>query len=600
MPSLLAALSKHRLAPLFLVLAGVMLAVAAYLQALNFPFVSDDSIFITENRKLAVLPWTQLWRVFTEPYNSVFEFLPLRDLTFWLDMAISGQSNPSVPRLDNIVLYLLCVPLVYSTTSSLWKYFRPADAASACWIAATVTAMYAIHPALVESVVWITGRKYVLPNLFSMLTLWLALKVRREHGFSAAHAAAALLAFVALMLSKSSYVGVAPMVVMLWTLFWLDIPAGQRRFSTLLWPCAILLLAVLLLLNFIFHNKGFDTVPAYFGIEAVTRSLAALGWLARLAATPESRHFLYPVFEDAHFYVMVALGAAVLAAACIGTVAVLKKRSLTGFILAAFFLLCLPYLQLIPAKPPSLVSDRYVALSAWLMALLIVSMAWRLRPALRVIVLLAVALPWAYQTIERPKDWISMESLIGADVAAFPGHYWPLHIKVFRIDLNSGSAQRAAESASRITDPEVRNLTSELIRSDYFVYSYAYSTGDTRDAITSLNTLGRMLDNPPVAIKWNPSLAYIWTTSENKVNKQWDYLINHFPDDASVRYNAGLWMSRSHRYADAIALLQAAIASGRLPEDARGGAYCSLAETYRRAGQREDAARIAGECPSRE
>ena len=222
-----------KLAPLMLVLISTSIAVAAYLQALDYSFVSDDISQIKDNTRLARLHLGELWRLFTEPYNVASEFLPLRELSYWFDITLFGL-NPPAFRLHNIILYLLCLPLVYGTTLGLWRYFRPADAASAPWAAATVTALFALHPALVESVVYITGRKYVLPNLFSMLALWFAVNVQRERRFSTPHAASALLAFVAVMLSKASYVAVAPAIAMLWVIFWRDIPEPDRHRSLLL------------------------------------------------------------------------------------------------------------------------------------------------------------------------------------------------------------------------------------------------------------------------------------------------------------------------------------------------------------------------------
>ena len=581
-----------RFAPLLLVLVCAALALGSYLQAFSYPFIFDDSVFITNNSRLATLPWYQLWRVFTEPYNTVFEFLPLRDLSFWLDMALSGQASPSVPRLDNILLYLLSLPLVYAATLSLWRYFRPADAASAPWAAAVVTALFALHPALVESVVWVTGRKYILPNLFSLLALWLATKVKLEGGFSSKYATATLLAFVAVMFSKSSYVAVAPLVAMLWLVFWLDIPPQQRRRSLLLWPCTILLLAGVLTLIFITQNKGYDTVPAYYSMESVVRSLAALGWLVRLALSPESRHFFYPVLEDANLPAMVVFGAMVLLAACVGAVAMLRKRSFTGFLLAAFFLLCVPYLQLIPAKPPSLVSDRYVALAVWPVVLLIVSLAWRLKPAFRAAVLLAIALPWAYQTIERPQDWRSPGTLIDADLNAYSWHYLPALYKINQILLPQGLYREARETASKIADPEMKSMANELIQSDYAVYSYAWSTGKTDAAIASLWSLDAIRKQTPARIRWNPSMAFIWESIRIRIDIRWKYLAGKFPADALVRYNTGLWLLNNGKYDEAATHLRAATELS--PRDTK--AYCSLAEVYRHTGREEDAARAETEC----
>ena len=367
-------------APFALVLVSAAVAVADYLQALHFQFVSDDLSYLPENTKLLGLHPSELWRLFAEPFSPHFEFLPLRELSYWFDFALFGM-NPAAFRMDNIMQYLLCLPLVYATTLGLWRYFRPADSAGAPWAAAAVTALFALHPALVESVVWISGRKYVLPNLFSMLAFWFAVSARRERGLSSRYAAATLLAFVAVMFSKASYVGVAPAIAMLWIIFWLDIPAQHRQSAQLLWPCGILFLAGLLTLIFIVNNNGTDGMSFYFGVEAVTQTLAVLGWLARLAVSPENRHLFYPVFEDPDLAVMVAIGGMVLAAAATGAVMAMRRRSLEDFVGVVFLLLCMPYMQLIPNHPPSLVSDRYVALAVWPAMLLIVALAWRLKPA---------------------------------------------------------------------------------------------------------------------------------------------------------------------------------------------------------------------------
>jgi len=74
---------------------------------------------------------------------------------------------------------------------------------------------------------------------------------------------------------------------------------------------------------------------------------------------------------------MVALGIAVLAAAAVGMVMILRKRSLEGFALVAFLLLCMPTCKLMPYAPLSLVSDRFLALAVWPVVLLIVTLAWR-------------------------------------------------------------------------------------------------------------------------------------------------------------------------------------------------------------------------------
>jgi len=627
-----ASIHLRQFAPWLLALVSATMAVAAYLQALNYPFISDDISYIVTNKGLAELRLTELWRLLVEPYNVGFEFLPLRDLSYWIDIALFGQ-NPAALRLHNILLYLLCLPLVYATTASLWRYFRPADASSAPWAAAAVTSLFALHPALVESVVWISGRKYILPNFFSLLALWLAVSVKREQRFSSRYAVATLAAFVAVMFSKASYVAVAPVIAMLWLIFWRDIPPPQRRRSLLLWPLAILALAAFLLLIFIVNNEGFDTVPAYFGVEAVTRSLAVLGGLTRISISPEARHFFYPVFEGPWFATMVALGVAVLGSAGWGVAMLMRKRSLAGFALLVFLLLCMPYLQLVPAKPPSLVSDRYVALAIWPVALLIVSLVWRLKPLPRTILLLFIALPWFFQTVERTRDWRNFEKLVDADSRAYPGYYMPAFYTIINSQMHNGLYREASAAANNLTSPEIRNVMVKLIQADRILRIDSLSTGKPHEAMNLLLELGRILEQAPPQTKWDTPMLFTWLQLKVTLANEWQYLAEIFPGEVSVRYNAGAYLLNMHRYKDAEIHLRAAIESRRLPQSLLNATYlnlgiayiktgrpseaeiplraalaqpqpdmrahCLLAEAYKQSHRPEEAARAADKCPSR-
>ncbi len=607
--------------------AGV--AVGAYLQALDYPFVFDDKNYILGNTKLAGLHLTELWRLFAEPYNEFFEFLPLRELSYWLDITLFGL-NPSAFRVHNIILYLLCLPLVYATTLGLWRYFRPADAANAPWAAAAVTALFALHPAHVEAVVWISGRKDVLAALFSLLALWLAVSARRERGLSAPHAAAALGALLAALLSKATAVAVAPVIALLWVVFWRDIPAPIRRRSLLLWPLASLLLAACAALNFAATTT--QKIPLYFGIEAVTRTLGVLGWLARLSVSPEERHYFYPIFEDPYLPAMAALGAAVLAAA--GMAMLLRRRSLEGFVLFAFLLLCMPSIQLIPYAPSSLVSDRWLALAVWPVVLLLVALSWRLKPVPRMAMLLAIALPWGFQAIDRTRAWRSPEALTTADLRAYPGHFMAAQYKITTVQLKQGLYREASETANSITVAEFRNIMNKLIKADYAAHVDAVATGKPQEAMNLLWELGLDLKRqPPAQARWNSPMLNFLGNGQFVLKNEWNYLAEHFPDDVSVRYNAGLWMLNIYRYEDAIAHLRVAAGSQGLPESMRGQAfknlglallnsghvaeaeaplraaleqsqpdlraYCLLAGMYKQTRRFEEMARAEANCPDR-
>jgi tetratricopeptide (TPR) repeat protein len=541
--------------------------VAAYLQALNAPFISDDIIYITSNTRLAGLRLTELWHLLAEPYNGASEFLPLRELSYWFDITLFGQ-NPVAFRLHNIFLYLLCLPFVYGITLDLWQYFRPADAASAPWASAVVTALFALHPAHAEAVVWIAGRKDVLSGMFSLLALWLAIRARRTQGLAAPYATATLVALLAAMYSKATAVAVAAIIAMLWVIFWRDAPAGNRQRSTLLWPLASILLATCVALSFAMLTT--QKIPLYFGIETVTRALAVLGWLVRLAVSPESHHFFYPVFEDPWLPAMAALGGAALIAAGWGAMTLLRKPSLEGFAVVAFLLLCIPSIQLIPYKPPSLVSDRFLFLAVWAGMLLLVALSWRLNRVPRTALLLIIAMVWCFQTLERPRDWRSFETIIDNDLHAYPGYYMPAAYKIIGIQLPQGMYREASESANAITDPEFRELMVKLVNADTAL------TGKLQNAMALMNNLDLALKQPPAQAKWNPPFMVAWEKCQVRHVRQWMALVKQFPDDMLVRYNAGLWMSETGYYKDAVTHLRTATESQNLPESMRGTAFKNL------------------------
>ncbi|MBI3901990.1 MAG: hypothetical protein HY306_03470 [Nitrosomonadales bacterium] len=559
--------------PLLLVLISAVLAVAAYMQAIDYPFISDDTVYIT--KRLEDLQFTRLWQLFIEPYNAFSEILPLRDISYWLDLTLFGW-NPLEFRMHNILLYLLCLPLVYLATTEVWKYFRPEDR-GVKYAAAIVTALFAIHSAHVEAVVWISGRKDILAGVFSLLALWLSMRARREPGLSPRYAAAALVALLAAILSKAVAVAVAPVIALLWILFRKDISTPHHTtphhtIQVLLWPLACLFLAACMA-TFFSANSAVK-LPFYFGTEAVTRTLAIFGWMARLAISPESRHFIYPVLDDPRLFIMVAVGLVVLLSAMIGMALVFRKRSLAGFALLAFALFCLPYAQLLPFSTPSLVADRFLFLAVWPVMLLLVSLAWRLSWKMRNAVMLAVAIAIGFQTAVRPGDWRSGETLTHADFSSYPWYYYIATQKIMFSLWPQGAYGEAGKVIDGIADADFRKLTTELSRAHQMVRSNSGSADELREVMGTLWGLGAILNNPPDRAKWNPPLTYVWRGfKENILTDEWMALSDRFPADAAVQYNAGIWLLSNDRYQEAVPQLRMAAESPTLPEYMRGTVY---------------------------
>ena len=188
----------------------------------------------------------------------------------------------------------------------------------------------------------------------------------------------------------------------------------------------------------------------------------------------------------------------------------------------------------------------------------------------------------------------------------------------------------AEKTANDIVDAEARNIAVKLIQADRAVHD-SVSTGKPREAESLLLDLGSVLDQMPVAQdKWNPTMSGIVYASLNTLVTEWGFLAEHFPDNESVRYNAGLYLLSVGKQEYAVDHLRAAIESRRLPETMRGTAlqnlgialmnsrhvaeaetplrealeqpypdmqaYCLLSEVYKQTKRFEEAARAQTEC----
>ena len=208
----------------------------------------------------------------------------------------------------------------------------------------------------------------------------------------------------------------------------------------------------------------------------------------------------------------------------------------------------------------------------------------------------------------------------------------PAVFKISSFQLPRGQYRDAEIVAGRITTPEVRNIMFQIIKAHHGGDADAAETGKLQEAMTALWMLRRNLGQPPVQARWNQPLNNLWIKMPSILAIEWGYLATRFPDDASVRYNAGLWMLDALRYQDAVTYLRSATKSQSLPISVRGiafegyglallysgqvaeaeapllaalkqtpaelRAYCSLSEVYKLSGRSEDAARARANCPS--
>lgn len=160
--------------PRHLVLISALLAIACYAFGLSGPFLFDDGPnFVRVEQWLA---GTAGW------YDAVFGTSsgvltrPVAMASFALNAQLTGL-NPYAFKLVNLLVHLACGALVWlSLEAGLRHDSRLKSRAS--WIAATVAALWLVHPLHASTVLYAVQRMAQLSTLFTLAALWAYLDAR--------------------------------------------------------------------------------------------------------------------------------------------------------------------------------------------------------------------------------------------------------------------------------------------------------------------------------------------------------------------------------------------------------------------------------------
>ncbi len=165
----------------------VLLALLVHARALDGAFFYDDHRFITDNERIAEVG--NPVRFFTDP--SVQDpgmapdiYRPLRTLAFAVERAVFGL-RPAAFHAVQILLHAGCAALVYLLLIHLGLGAAAAAAGGA---------LFAVHPAQVEAVAWISSLADVMAAFFTLLSIHAWLRSRGPDRWYAASILAGLLA----------------------------------------------------------------------------------------------------------------------------------------------------------------------------------------------------------------------------------------------------------------------------------------------------------------------------------------------------------------------------------------------------------------------
>ena len=146
---------------LLMITAIGLLVIAIYFQATRFDFINlDDNLYVYSNPLLQNgLNWEAMSWAFTTFWSANWH--PLTWLSHGLDIQLFGMTAGSHHAV-NIIVHLINSILVFIVFRRMTGHE---------WLSLTVAALFAVHPAHVESVAWVAERKDVLSTLFWLLTM---------------------------------------------------------------------------------------------------------------------------------------------------------------------------------------------------------------------------------------------------------------------------------------------------------------------------------------------------------------------------------------------------------------------------------------------
>ena len=189
------------------------MVVVPYLNALDSPFIWDDSNAIVNNPTIRSL-WP-LWQPLQPPAETPVASRPLVNLSFALNYSLHGLDVRGY-HLVNLGLHLLTACLLFAIVHrALTTGLSTARSrVQSTLIALLSTLVWAVHPMLSEVVNYSTQRSDALGGFFLVVTLFAA-----QRALEAKHRmrwqAIAVIASVCGMLSKE-FVAVAPVIVLLY------------------------------------------------------------------------------------------------------------------------------------------------------------------------------------------------------------------------------------------------------------------------------------------------------------------------------------------------------------------------------------------------
>ncbi|MCB9831966.1 MAG: tetratricopeptide repeat protein [Planctomycetes bacterium] len=404
---------------LVLASAFVLLGALAFFGSWSFGFVNyDDPTVVVANELIEGPGDGHAAAIFSAPHDHAY--LPLYYASFWIDHALGGKS-PRVYHLINLLIHGGNALLLAALIRRL-----PLGEPRRRFVAAGLgAAVFLVHPVVVESVVWVSGRKDLVSGFLLLLALTLFLDgVTRARPWRSRFLAPLL--YLAALFAKAS---VLPGFLIAFLLARLSTPAERKGTRALV--LETLPLALVALLALVVHLAVAAAEGTTGGHEGafLPRAVGMAGALGRYlvnALAPVRLALVYDLPLDGSFGAWQLLG---LLALFLGLLALFTWRRSAGPRRAAllwFLVALLPFNNLLP-RFAGVMADRYLYLPIMGLALLVASLVARARrPRAGLVLVLLLIAGFGTLSFFRTRVWSDSRRLWESARAAAPAAALPL------------------------------------------------------------------------------------------------------------------------------------------------------------------------------
>lgn len=574
------------------VVLGVALVLAAYLLGAGGPFLGDDYPYLLENEKLLSIGPGELWRLFVEPHNKWGEYLPVRDLSLWLDASLFGLT-PLPFKIHNIILYGLICAAVWFCVFEIQRN-ETADTKNRernAAVAGIAALIFAAHPAHVEAVSWISGRKDLLSGLFTIIAFWRFVVAHRGDNRRAANIAASTLLFLAAVFSKGAVI-VFPGAALLYSLrhYMKSAPLPRALLRAALNTAPLIIVAgVALLVHTHFGEAGGVSIgeeryTQAMQADATNRLLLILGYLAKITVFPVQLRLTYDVYQEGFVSIALIGGVAAALFSIAGALLYLRRGGNIFLGLALFLIFCLPYLQIKPFETWSLASERFVFLPVFGFSLFMAGLAVKLPGRIPCTALVAALFVFGLaQTSFRAAEWKDERTLLTSNSNRSPGSYMAEFFLIQRVLLPKGGISSANEAAARIRSKELRRLVENYIRFENGIrgrnmVEVVRYTSELHNGVVNIKD--------PAVLRDIPHIQFL-RLFHNPIIRGYKYILETDPKNASLRYNLGLIQIKAGNFDESVKNIRESLSG--LPVQSRSSAMNNLGHSLWRLGKSDDA-----------